>query len=164
MTPTYQTFTTLDGIDIDTFIRASIPYMDAGTYDWPPQCVDEASKIAFLRGYIDELIGLSNTYSYYMTIDGYMVSVMFCQKFGTTLRTLLTFVRPDKNGSRAFNYRPKTFAAWKQFLASEGFDQMEGLVTRDSPLKKLMAVDGVTEYEDKQVGGGVTPTFTYKVR
>lgn len=164
MTPTYQTFTSLEGIDIDDLILSSIPYMDAGTYEWPAQCVDTQSKLEFLRGYIDELMGFSGSYSYHMTIDGRIVSVMFGFRIGSTLRTLLSFIRPDKTGSRAFNYRPESFAAWKQFLASEGFDRMEGLTTRDSAMKKVMATDGVTAYEDKPIGSGLAHTFTYEVR
>ena len=163
MNPVYQTFTTLDGIDIDDLILSSIPYMDAGTYEWPEQCVDTASKLAFIRGYIDQLMGFSGSYNYHMSLDGRVVSIMFCFRIGSTLRTLLSFIRPDKDGSRSFVYNPEAFPPWKAFLASEGFTDMEGLMVQNSPMHKAIVKEGVTEFEDKVIGSGVVSTFTYKV-
>ena len=163
MSITYQPFTSLDGVNIDEFILSSIPYMDAGTYKWPEQCVDTQTKLAFIKNYIAELMSFPSFFGCSQAVDGYTTNYAFGFRIGGNYRALLFFTRPDANGSRAINYNPEAFAAWNDFLLSQGFTEYEGLVIKGSQTTKAVAVGGVTEYTDKEIGGKVVPTFTIKV-
>lgn len=149
MTTTFAPFTSLDGIDIDSFIMASMPYLDKGTLVWPAGVTTVEGKVAHARSLIDTFMGYHNFYGHTQSIDGYMVGVMLGVRSNTQFVNTLTFLRPDANGSRAYNYNPEGFAAWKAFLASEGFDAVQGVMEANSPLHTVVAAVGVDEYGQK---------------
>jgi len=158
----------LDGIVIDDFIRASLPYMDKNTYVWPEHCVDEASKLEEIHRVLGTYMAHQNVFIYTSSRDDYTLSVNFGLRLGTTFRALLSFIRPDANGARSFAYDPLFFQDWNDFLKREGFQFLEGLTVPSSGVRGTMRNFDITD-EDYQLDGEVpgpidTYVFRYEVK
>lgn len=163
---TYQTIPDIVGIDIDDFVRASLPYMDTDTYSWPPGCTTEAAKLAVIHDIIASYAAFPNGLIYTMTVDGRVVAVNFGRVINDTLRGLMVLVRPDANGSRAFYYSTEALTALVQFVKSQGLQYLEGVQIPNSRMREPFKGLGITDADYKRVEiypSGEADIFRYKV-
>lgn len=118
---TIEEIVSVAGAEFDSLFSASLPYMEAGTFDWgfvgAPST--DAEKLEAVRGRFQELIDLPNTKCVLWRKDGLAISVAVGSINGGD-EDYITYVAvlygPDANGSRSWLYDESFIALTKAYF------------------------------------------------
>lgn len=144
MIATYETITTLDGIDFDSLYAGSVASIDV-FYRFPEGVVTYEQRRQFIREHLQSAIDGTNpvimregdTFLMHKTvIDGQDLSLHagYINAAGDTFRHVVLLSKPDASGSRSWSYAPEFYAAKKAYYDSLGITKFEANAIKETPL------------------------------
>lgn len=131
-----QPFADLSEIPYAELLDASLPKMDAGTYDW--SIIDATTaeeKRAFITNHLTGILDHPEAFACAVSIDSEVLLAVFGTRSAADLIAALSLGRPDSTGSRAYIWRQDVRRALFECLEASGFRRMIGFMPKGSTLK-----------------------------
>ncbi len=134
--------------DFDRLIRASLPYLDPATYNFPAMDLTEDEKVELvcerLAG-IKRFLDAHESYAFFgykMFRDGWLVGMFFGQVTPDhEYIGVIGALGYDEKGSKAWTHEPNQFDHLQAFMAEHGITQYKArLAPKNQHVKRLQTV------------------------